>query len=213
MKLEIINLLPEYFEEERKSASEVWGKELSISNGDLVHVVAPSGTGKTSLIHFLYKMRELYTGSIFYDGKRFADYDREAIAALRKDHLSIIFQDMRLFDEQTLLENLELKRQLNPYHKPDRIVEMAKTLGIDHRLNTLAKNCSYGEQQRAVVIRALLQPFDLLLMDEPVSHLDSANAKKAISLVLEEASQRNAGIIYAELEKSDYFPATHLYHL
>ncbi|MBO9619357.1 MAG: ATP-binding cassette domain-containing protein [Niabella sp.] len=213
MKLEIKDLLPEYFEEQRKSASEVWGKELVFSNGDRVHIVAPSGTGKTSLIHFLYKMRELYTGSILYDGKLLADHDREAIATLRKDHLSIVFQDMRLFDEQTLLENLELKRQLNPYHGPERVIEMAKTLGIDHRLTTPAKNCSYGEQQRAVIIRALLQPFDLLLMDEPVSHLDTVNAKKAIGLVLEEASLRNAGIVYAELEQAAFFPATHLYHL
>jgi len=213
MKLEIKNLLPEYFEEARKSNSELWGKDLVFANGDLVSIVAPSGTGKTSLIHFLYKLRESYNGGIFYDGRPLKDFSREAIATLRKDHLSIVLQDMRLFDAPTILENLEIKRQLNPYHPQEKIIEMAKRLGLDHRLNAAARNCSYGEQQRAAIIRALLQPFDLLLMDEPVSHLDQANSKKAIDLILEEAAARNAAVIYAELEKPTLFPATHLYHL
>ncbi|ANH79609.1 ABC transporter [Niabella ginsenosidivorans] len=213
MKLEVKDLLPDYFEQERKTTSEIWGKELSFSNGDLVNIVAPSGTGKTSLTHFLYKMRESYTGTILYDGKNLKNCSKEDIAALRKDHVSIILQDMRLFEEQTLLENLEIKRQLNPYHPQERIIEMARALGIDHRLNALAKNCSYGEQQRSVIIRALLQPFDILLMDEPVSHLDDSNSRKAIGLILEEAFKRNAAVIFAELERAAYFPATQLYHL
>ncbi|MCD2423903.1 ATP-binding cassette domain-containing protein [Niabella pedocola] len=213
MKLEIKNLLPVYFEEERKSTSEIWGKERSFSNGDLVNIVAPSGTGKTSLIHFLYKMRESYSGSILYDGQPLSQFSKEAIASLRKDHVSIILQDMRLFEEQTILENLEIKRQLHPYHPQERIIEMAKRLGVDHRLNALAKNCSYGEQQRAVIIRALLQPFGVLLMDEPFSHLDHANAQKAIDLILEETAGRKALVLFAELEKATGFPATHLYHL
>lgn len=213
MKLEIKNLLPVYFEEERKSTSEIWGKERSFSNGDLVNIVAPSGTGKTSLIHFLYKMRESYSGSILYDGQPLSQFSKEAVAALRKDQVSIILQDMRLFEEQTILENLEIKRQLNPYHPQERIIEMAKRLGVDHRLNALAKNCSYGEQQRAVIIRALLQPFSILLMDEPFSHLDHANAQKAIDLILEETAGRKALVLFAELEKATGFPATHLYHL
>jgi len=213
MKLEIRNLLPTYFEEERKSTSEIWGKERSFSNGDLINIVAPSGTGKTSLIHFLYKMRESYSGTVLYDNKPLGQFSREETAALRKDHVSIILQDMRLFGEQTILENLEIKRQLNPYHPQERIIEMARQLGVDHRLNALAKNCSYGEQQRSVIIRALLQPFDILLMDEPFSHLDNANSKKATELILEEAARRKALVIFAELEKADDFPATHLYHL
>lgn len=213
MKLEIKNLLPEYFEEERKSTSEIWGKERSFSNGALVNIVAPSGTGKTSLVHFFYKMRESYTGDIFYDGKNLRSFSREELADLRKNHVSIVLQDMRLFGEQTILENLEIKRQLNPYHPQEQIIQMAKLLGVDHRLNALAKNCSYGEQQRAVIIRALLQPFDILLMDEPFSHLDNANSKKATDLILEEASKRNATVIFAELEKATDFPATQLYHL
>ena len=211
--LTIKNLLPAYFEEARKQASEIWGKDLTFTKGDLVKIVAPSGTGKTSLIHFLYRMRQDYNGNISYDEKDLAQYTREETARLRKDYVSIVLQDMRLFNGQTILENLEIKRQLNPYHQQQKIVDMAKRLGIDSRLHALAGQCSYGEQQRAVIIRALLQPFDFLLMDEPFSHLDDANSKKAMELILEEVKERNACVIFAELERVDYYPATKLFRL
>lgn len=215
MALQLIlnDLLPLYFDEGRKATSAIWGKELRFSNGDLVKIVAPSGTGKTSLIHFLYRMRADYSGDILYNNKTLKSFTHEEIATLRKNKLSVVLQDMRLFGEQTILQNLEIKRQLNPHHPQEKIIEMAKRLGVDHRLEALAKNCSYGEQQRSVIIRALLQPFDMLLMDEPFSHLDDANAKKAMELILEEAAQRGAGIIFAELERVDYYPSTHLYYL
>jgi len=211
--LTIKNILPTYFEDNRKQTSEIWGKDLNFTNGDLIKIVAPSGTGKTSLIHFLYQLRDDYGGNILYNSKDLRQHNREDIAQLRKDCVSIILQDMRLFGEQTLLENLEIKRQLNPYHPQEKIVEMAKRLGIDGRLNALAKQCSYGEQQRSVIVRALMQPFDFLLMDEPFSHLDELNAQKAMELILEEVAQRNACIVFAELERVDYYPATKLFHL
>ena len=103
--LKIKNLLPAYFEEARKQTSEIWGKDLIFTKGDRVKIVAPSGTGKTSLIHFLYRMRQDYNGNISYDNKDLAKITREDIAQLRKDHVSIILQDMRLFEDQTILEN------------------------------------------------------------------------------------------------------------
>ncbi len=213
MQLTLKNILPTYFDQNRKQNSGIWGKELCFSNSDLIKIVAPSGTGKTSLIHFLYRLRVDYEGTILYDNKSLNQFSNEEIANLRKNQLSVVLQDMRLFGEQTLFQNLEIKRQLHPFHPPEKIAEMAARLGIAKRLNAPAKNCSYGEQQRAAIIRALLQPFGFLLMDEPFSHLDETNARKAMELILEEVQQRRAGIIFAELERIDFFPATQFIHL
>ncbi len=213
MNLSIRNLLPAYFAEERKIQSELWGKEISILMNEYVKIVAPSGSGKTSLIHFLYGTRNDYTGEIFYDENKLRDFNPETKSVLRKDKLSIVFQDLRLFPELTVMENLEIKRSLNPYHEKPMITQMAVRLGIESKLNSTAKTCSYGEQQRVSIIRALLQPFDLLLLDEPFSHLDNANAEKSMELMMEETKKRNASILFADLERIEFFPYTRIYHL
>ena len=112
-----------------------------------------------------------------------------------------------MFTEQTVIQNVEIKRLLNPFHPESKIVEMAKRLGIESKLNKLCKTCSYGEQQRIAIIRSLLQPFDFLLLDEPFSHLDEANRIKAMELIEEEAAARNASIILADLKEIEYFKA------
>jgi len=120
---------------------------------------------------------------------------------------------MRLLPEQTVMENLEIKRQLNPYHNEDKVRQMAERLGVGSKLASLGRTCSYGEQQRIAIIRSLMQPFDFLLLDEPFSHLDNRNAEKAMELMLEEAAVRGASIIFADLERIDFFPFTRLFYL
>lgn len=213
MTITLQDVLPVYFDESRRQQSEVWGKELVFNKGEYIKIVAPSGSGKSSLTHFLYGLRNEYNGNILYNGANLRHYTVEDFARYRKDNISIVFQDLRLFPEQTVLENLELKRQLNPYHPPEKIPEMAERLGIGNKLPSKSRICSYGEQQRVSIIRSLLQPFDFLLLDEPFSHLDDNNSKKAMALMLEEAEARKASIIFADLERIDFFPFTRLYHL
>ncbi len=193
--------------------SELWRKDLVFEKGELIKIVAPSGKGKSSLMSFLYGMRNDYNGKISYDDHDLRGFDKELLARYRKDHLSIVFQDLRLFPNQSVFDNIELKRQLNPFHPAEKIREMTARLGIEDKLGVMSSRSSYGEQQRVAIIRALMQPFDFLLLDEPFSHLDEANAEKAMNLMLEEARLRNAAIVFADLERIDFYPNTRLFHL
>jgi ABC-type lipoprotein export system ATPase subunit len=213
MFLALKQLLPSYFDESKKQTSEIWGKDLRFDKGEYIKIVAPSGSGKTSLMHFVYGIRHEYKGAVTYDDSSINKFSAEEFARYRKDFISIVFQDLRLFPEQTVWENIDIKRQLNPYHGPEKIKEMAQRLGIENRLKYKARICSYGEQQRIAIIRALMQPFDFLLLDEPFSHLDENNSQRAMELMMEEARARNACIIFADLERIDYFPFTRIYHL
>ena len=113
---------------------------------------------------------------------------------------------MKLFGNLTALENIELKRLLSPgFRTSDSIQEMASLLGIDGILHQPAAICSYGEQQRIAIIRALMQPFNWLIMDEPFSHLDDANIQKAASLIASECKARGAGLIITDLEADNHF--------
>jgi len=184
-----------------------------VEPGERIQIQAPSGSGKTSLTHFLYGLRREYVGTIRFDGVDLSSMNADQLADLRREKLAIVFQDMRLFPNATLRANFEIKRQLTGVHPEDQAEAWARRLGIDHRLDTPAHRCSYGEQQRASIIRALLQPFRWLLLDEPFSHLDEANAKKAMDLILEESERQGGAILLADLEIVPAYPKTRLLRL
>jgi len=186
--------------------SGVWGKVHQWKKGEYIKITAPSGTGKTTLVHILYGLRKDYTGKIEYEGKQLQLLKPNELATLRQLHWSVVFQDLKLFPNLTARENIELKRVLqNPVVAKEQIDEMAKQLGVWSILDQLAIHCSYGEQQRVSIIRALMQPFDFLIMDEPFSHLDNANKKIAAELINSECKKRNAGLIITDLDKDEHF--------
>ncbi len=213
MQISLHQVFPDFIEKESVAASQVWGKRVEFNKGEHIHIIAPSGSGKTSLIHFLYGLRSDYTGRIAYDNSDIRSFDAARFALWRQQHISIVFQDLRLFTEHTVWQNIEVKRSLFPFHKSNKIVEMAARLGIEDKLTKICKTCSYGEQQRIAIIRALQQPFDFLLLDEPFSHLDEKNRQKAMQLMEDESSERNATIVLADLREIEYFKSERTLHL
>lgn len=189
--------------------SDIWNNDTMFLEGERVKIKAPSGTGKTTLVHTIYKLRGDYTGELFYDGIDIKHIPTDTISNYRQQKLSVIFQDMRLFANLTARENIELKRVMHtPIYEASVIDEMAARLGITHILPQTAATCSYGEQQRVAIIRSLMQPFEWLIMDEPFSHLDEANTAKAAALIQEECEKRKAGFILTDLDEDDNFTYT-----
>jgi len=207
MQISLQQVAPTFIETGNFSSSQVWNSTIVFNTGEKIQIVAPSGSGKTSLIHFLYGLRKDYSGSIAFNEKKIYGFNAEDFASYRQKHISIVFQDLRLFAEQTVLQNLEVKRQLDPFHTENKIAAMTRRLGIENKLNNLCKTCSYGEQQRIAIIRSLQQPFDFLFLDEPFSHLDDDNQKIAMELIEEEAGLRKASIILADLRPVEFFKA------
>ena len=213
MQIKLQQVIPVFIEKEKTDHSKLWGQDIVFDKSSNVQIIAPSGSGKTSLVHFLYGLRKDYSGTILYDRDDIRDFDAERFSGWRQNHISVIFQDLRLFGEQTVFENINIKRILSPFHREDKIHSMAERLGIGNKITKPLKTCSYGEQQRIAIIRSLMQPFDFLLADEPFSHLDEQNRGKAMELMQEEAAARNAGIILADLKRLDYFNAKEILHL
>lgn len=207
MILSLHNVVPTPLKDKvLQQGSDVWNREVSFSAGQWTKIKAPSGTGKTTLIHSLYKLREDYSGKIEWDGMNLQQLPAEQLAKYRQEKISIIFQDLRLFPNLSSFENIELKRVLQkPYCDQEKIFSMAAELGVQHVLHQKAGICSYGEQQRVAIIRALIQPFTMLVMDEPFSHLDQANTAKAAALIMKECKKRNAGFIITDLDDDHHF--------
>ena len=187
-------------------SSDVWNQPLQFNQGEYITIKAPSGTGKTTLVHILYKLRHDYEGTVSINTQSVENLSEDELAGLRQQKISVIFQDLRLFPNLTARENIELKRILQtPFYERNIINTMAELLGVKHVLDQKAGLCSYGEQQRIAIIRALIQPFEILIMDEPFSHLDIANTSKAAELIEAECRKRNAGFIITNLDHDDHF--------
>jgi putative ABC transport system ATP-binding protein len=190
--------------------SDLWNSDVVFGEGEWVKIKAPSGTGKTTLVHILYKLRHDYEGQVRWNNKDLKAYTAAELAVMRQSAVSIIFQDMRLFANLTARENIELNRILpaQPVYAAEKINNMAEQLQVAHILEQRAGLCSYGEQQRIAIIRALVQPFNWLVMDEPFSHLDEDNTRKAAALIAAECRQRQAGFILTDLDEDDHFAYT-----
>lgn len=209
MQLSLNNVLPTPLSDRLQGrTSGIWLSDPVFGTEQYVFVKAPSGTGKTTLVHMLYGLRNDYTGSIKWDNIVLNTLSSSVLADLRTQSISIIFQDMRLFPELTAWENIEIKRQLTNTITTNEVEEWIDRLGMTDRRNAKAATLSYGEQQRIAIIRALVQPFKWLLMDEPFSHLDNANKNKAAQLVMQVVQRNKASLLLADLDDNSYFPYT-----
>ena len=121
MQIHLRKLEPRHIEKEKWNASQIWDKNITINKGEHLHIVAPSGSGKTSLIHFIYGLRNDYGGGVFYDNVEIKTISAEEISFFRKNKISIIFQDLRLFENESVKQNIEIKRVLDPFHPAEKI--------------------------------------------------------------------------------------------
>lgn len=197
-RIDVISLndvAPAVFSGEDLSRSGVWRETISFERGKNYLVEATSGAGKSSLCSYLFGTRTDYEGVIKFNGTDIRGFDMNTWQLLRREHIAYLPQDLELFGELTALENILLKNDLVRTVPIEEIEEMLRLLGVSERRDFPVGKMSVGQRQRVALIRALCQPFDFLLLDEPVSHLDPANNALAAAMVLDIASRRQAGII------------------
>ena len=193
------NVLPRVFagseNEPPVKGSQVWLQKLEFHRSQSYLIEAESGTGKSSLCSFIYGNRCDYSGEILFDGVNVKSFSIARWSELRTHALALLPQEMRLFPELTVLENIQIKNRLTDYKTEGEILEMLRRLEISEKVHQQAAYLSVGQQQRVAIVRALCQPMDFLILDEPVSHLDERNNEIVAQLIQEEASAQNAGII------------------
>lgn len=199
--IELHAVLPEVFSGRNGIVSDIWHREVSFKKGNTYLIEAASGTGKSSLCSFLYGYRSDYQGMICFDGENIKNLNVKQWVELRRKHLSILFQELRLFPELTALENVKLKNGLTGYCKTKEIKAWFERLGIADKTDQKAGLMSWGQQQRVAFVRALCQPFDFILLDEPISHLDDGNGRIMADILNEELTKRGATAILTSIGK------------
>lgn len=194
-RISLSDMLPKVFVGEKIPHSEVWLTERVFKRGKHYLIEAPSGGGKSSLMAYIYGARRDYEGRLFFNDTPAGDIRISQWQELRRRHIAYLPQELDLFPELTCIENIRLKNDLTGYVPEKRINEWLERLGIAFRRDYPAGNMSIGQQQRVAIIRALCMPFDFIMLDEPVSHLDNANNLIAAEIIAEEAARQGAGVI------------------
>lgn len=197
--ISLVGLLPKVFEgceqEPPVCTSEVWLKDVELLRGRRYLISAESGTGKSSLCSFIYGNRTDYNGKIFFDGRDTRSLGIDERCDFRRRSLSLLPQEMRLFPELSVMENIRLKNDLTGFRSDREIFDLLDELEIAGKADSKAAFLSIGQQQRVAIVRALCQPFDYLILDEPVSHLDARNNAAAATMVQREADRQGAAIV------------------
>jgi len=176
-------------------SSEIWRQDVTLERGKRYLISAESGTGKSSMCSYIYGYRQDYSGVIAFDGQDIRQLTIAQWCDIRQRHIAYLPQEMRLFAELTAMENVELKNDLTGFKSRDEICRLFQALGIEDKQDSLVAKLSIGQQQRVAIIRALCQPCDFIMLDEPVSHLDDENNRIAADLITHEAARQGAGII------------------
>ena len=212
-EIRLQQVLPRVFAQRDSITSDIWHRDLIFRKGERCLIEAASGTGKSSLCSYLYGYRGDYEGIITFDGKNIRLLDTAGWTDLRRRSLSLLFQELRLFPELTALENVLLKNRLSGYKSRQEILTLFEAAGIADKVNEKTGILSFGQQQRVAFIRCLCQPFDFILLDEPVSHLDENNARILARLLEEEAGRQGAGILVTSIGKALPLSYDHTYKL
>lgn len=195
------NVLPHVFSDSKDMRSDVWSREVEFLKGKTYLVEADSGKGKSTFCSYVIGYRHDYDGQIMFDGKDVAAMKVSDWTSVRRQNISYLFQELRLFPELTAFENVEIKNRLTAFKKRSEIEQWFERLDIADKMNAKVGFMSFGQQQRVAMIRALVQPFDFILADEPISHLDERNSIKMGEIMMEEARRQGAGVIITSIGK------------
>ena len=206
-----INKIKKYFVHKNRKIMIFKDTSFEIKKGDLVALVGPSGSGKSTLLNMISLLDKPDSGEIFFNNASLKKLSENEKNYLRKENISLIFQNNNLLNDFTALENvampLIIKNEDNKKsHEKAKVI--LNSFNLSGRYNHFPDELSGGEQQRVAIARALISETDLILADEPTGNLDFKTSLEIFSYFLK-LKKLNKTIIFAthnrELaNKADY---------
>ena len=165
------------------------GVDFEIKKGEFVVILGPSGAGKSTLLNLLGGMDSVTSGSITVGGEDISKYNDIKLANYRAENVGFIFQFYNILPTLTVLENVEIVKDIVKKTKNSK--EVLKDVGLSKHMNKFPNQLSGGEQQRVSIARAIAKDPLLLLCDEPTGALDSNTGVEILKLLKEQCDENN----------------------
>lgn len=161
---------------------------LDVSKGEFLSIMGPSGCGKSTLLNIIGLLDTPSSGEYFFNDEELAKYSEAQRADVRKANIGVIFQSFNLIDELSVYQNVDLAllyQKVPASERRQRVEDVLKKVGIDHRARHYPQQLSGGQQQRVAIARAIVGNPNLLLADEPTGNLDTSNGDEVMALLKE----------------------------
>ena len=162
---------------------------MSINKGEFVVILGPSGAGKSTLLNLIGGMDTPTSGSIKIDGEEISKYNENQLSEYRAENIGFIFQFYNILPTLTVLENVELIKDV--VKNGNDSIEAIKAVGLEKHINKFPNQLSGGEQQRVSIARAIAKNPKLLLCDEPTGALDSKTGVEVLKLLKKQCDRNN----------------------
>ena len=163
--------------------------DLEIKKGEFVVILGPSGAGKSTLLNLIGGMDTPTSGSIKIDGEEISKYAESQLSDYRAENIGFIFQFYNILPTLTVLENVELVKDIVKSGNDSK--EAIKAVGLEQHMNKFPNQLSGGEQQRVSIARAIAKNPKLLLCDEPTGALDSKTGVEVLKLLKKQCNGNN----------------------
>ena len=173
---------------------------ITVLRGEMISLIGPSGTGKSTLLNIAGLLEKPTFGSISLSGNDCTKLSEENKTFLRGTEIGFIFQSHRLFQEFSALENVMLPQLIMGKSKIEaekKSKELLSALGLKNRFEFRPAKLSGGEAQRVAIARALSNSPNLILADEPTGNLDVASAKNVFEILYKLVKSLDISCIFA----------------
>lgn len=173
---------------------------FQVSSGEVVGIVAPSGTGKSTLLHIAGLLEKASQGEVEIIGRPVNTSSDNLMSSFRRQYIGFVYQFHHLLPEFTALENVMLPQLIAGQKKKmaeNRALELLEGLGLSPRVAHRPSELSGGEQQRVAIARALANKPRLLLADEPTGNLDDGTSQEVFQQLLNLTRSNHMGALIA----------------
>ena len=172
------------------------GVDLTVARGEVLALLGPSGSGKSSLMAVLSGLERASSGRLEVAGADFTGMDEDALARARRGRIGIVLQAFHLLPTMTALENVATPMELaGASDARDRAAAELEAVGLGHRIDHYPAQLSGGEQQRVAIARAIAPRPDLIYADEPTGNLDTATGDEIANLLFARREETGATLI------------------
>ena len=190
--------------------------DIHIDEGEFIAIMGPSGSGKSTLINILGFIDRGYEGDYLFNGDNYKKASDNRLATIRNHTVGFVFQNFKLIQNNTILENVSIPLIYNGMSSKDRKVKVLKGLedvGLHQKEDLLPNKLSGGQQQRVAIARAIINEPKFIIADEPTGALDSKTSKDIMDLFVSLNKEKGTTMIMVTHDREVANKADRIIHI